>query len=175
MFGTINLGKVTCALVSVVSMIGALAYTRGVELLVNISMIAAGAILACAVLTGAVFVVVYLITRQPVVDAGSRLVEMLKRNPKIVARFSGTVIAVFTGVFWVLSTLPDEKFKSIGIDKALVLAGASLLTSVCLAKYLRSKPQLLPEFQFKSAQWVVYPICWFAVTAVSMLLIISPK
>ncbi len=175
MFMTSNPGKAACAFVSVISMMGALAYTRGVELLANIGLVTVTITAVAALATGVLFGVVYLITRQPVVDAASRLGDILKRNPKNVARFGGVVIAAFSGACWVASTLPDPKFNSISVDKAVVLCAASLVTSVCIAKYLRSSPRAAAELKLEAVSWALYPITWFAVTAVCMLLIISPK
>lgn len=175
MFTTSNFSKTACAFVSAIAMIGALAYTRGVALLEQIGMVAALTTAMVALFAGTLLGLFYLITRQPVVDAAGQVADILKRNPKVVVRFSGAVIAFFAGSCWVASTLPDPKFNSIDVDKALVLCVASLVTSICLAKYMRSSPRFAAEFKFESSQWLLYPISWFSVTAVCMLLTMSPK
>lgn len=175
MFTTSNFSKTACAFVSAIAMIGALAYTRGVELLAQIGMVAVGTTALVALVVGALLGLFYLITRQPVVDAAGRLADILKRNPKVVVRFSGVAIAAFSCACWVSSTLPDQKFNSFSVDKALVLCVASLISSICIAKYLRSSPRFAADFKFQSSQWILYPTSWIAVTAVSMLLTMSPK
>jgi hypothetical protein len=160
---------------SLISMVGALIYARGIDPLLEIGLVAVGVIASGSLVFGALFCVVYLTTRQPVIDAASRLGDILKRNPKNVAQFGGVVLAFFAGACWIAATLPDTKFSHIGADKAIILCGASIITSICIAKYLYSSPRAAIEFKLESAPWVFYPLTWFLVTGVSMLLIISPK
>jgi hypothetical protein len=167
--------KLACAIISTVLMVFALVYVHGTKFITEflfVALIAAGALaIVAAIIASAVF----LARRRIILRAASDIGDILKRNPKNIARVFAIAVVALTGLFWFAITLPDPKFNSVKLDNVLVLAFATAIASICVSKHLRTSEKSNEDFKTELAPWFLYPSMWFLFSLFAILSTVSPK